>query len=330
VKTLITGASGFLGGRLAEALTRDGHQVRGLVRDPSRWSARPEGVEVVVGDVTDPGSVGKAAEGCDAVVHGAALVKSWARDRRQFDRVNVEGLGHAIAAAREARAKLIYVSSFIALGPTDGAVFDEETPRQSTEFHNDYERTKWLADQMARRIDTSDLELVRVYPGVIFGPGALTQGNHVVQLLLQHARGKLPGILGSGDLAQCFAYVDDVVQGICRAIESARGGSGYILGGENRTAIDLFAAFERATGIAPPTRRLPFALAAFIGKLQRWRADLFGIEPELTDEVVGIYRHEWAFSSARAERDLGYRVTPFDQAVQQTVDWLKTTGELAE
>lgn len=328
MKVLVTGVTGFLGGQVAGHLARAGHSVRGFVRDAARWQDRPDSSEQAVGDVTDAGALLRAAEGCDTIVHAAALVKMWAKDRRRFDRVNVEGLRNAIDAARGHGARLVYISSFIALGPTDGRVFDEQTPRDSTVFHNDYERTKWIADQMARKVEPRAIDLVRLYPGVIFGPGALTPGNHVVQLLLQHARGKLPGMLGGGTERQCFAYVDDVAAGVVLATEKATPGSGYILGGENRNAVELFRSFERASDIAPPRRHIPFAVAGWIGKLQRWRAELLGIEPELTDEVVRIYRHEWAYSSAKATRELGYSITPFDGAVAQTVAWLRDRGEL--
>lgn len=328
MRVLVTGATGFVGGRVAGRLAQAGHEVRGFVRDPARWTGRPAGAETFVGDLRDAESVRRAAEGCDAVFHAAALVKMWVPDRRQFDRVNVQGLGHVIEAVRRTGARLAYVSSFMALGPTDGDPHDEETPRSTMDFHNDYERTKWVADQMARHLATTGFPIVRIYPGVVFGPGALSDGNHVVHLLLQHARGKLPGLLGPGDLRQCFAFADDVVEGAAAALERARPGSAYILGGENRTARELFAAFERATGIAAPRRRIPFALAGLVGRLQRWRAALLHVEPELTDEVVGIYRHEWAYSSERAVRELGYRITPFEEAVATTVDWLRREGEL--
>jgi farnesol dehydrogenase len=326
---MVSGVTGFLGGRVATKLTEAGHEVVGFCRDESRWADRPASATAVVGDVTDRAAVERAVEGCDGAVHAAALVKTWVRDKRQFDRVNVEALGYALQACRDAGARLVYTSSFVALGPTDGTTHDEQTPRSTDVLHNDYERTKWIADQLARNAETRNLDLVRVYPGVVFGPGALTQGNHVVQLLLQHARGKLPGMLGDGDLRQCFAYVDDVAAGVVAALERGKPGEGYILGGENRTGIELFEAFEAASGVAPPTRKIPFWAASLIGKLQRWRAELLGIEPELTDEVVGIYRHEWAYTSDKAERELGYRVTPFGEAVARTVAWLRERGELS-
>ena len=329
MKVMVSGVTGFLGGRVAAKLAEAGHQVVGFCRDESRWADRPASATAVVGDVTDRAAVERAVDGCDAAVHAAALVKTWVRDKRQFDRVNVEGLGYMLEACRGTVSRLVYTSSFIALGPTDGTTFDERTPRATQTFNNDYERTKWVADQLARNADSRDLDLVRVYPGVVFGPGALTQGNHVVQLLLQHARGKLPGMLGSGDLRQCFAFVDDVAAGVVLALDKGTAGDGYILGGENRTGVELFAAFEAATGIAPPTRKIPFWAATGIGKLQRWRAELLGIEPELTDEVVGVYRHEWAYASDKAQRELGYRITPFSEAIERTVAWARGIGELS-
>ena len=328
MKVLVTGATGYLGGRVASRLAAAGHEVRALVRDPSRWTRAGDDIEIVAGDVTDAAAFAGAAKGCAAVLHAAALVRSWVRNRSEYDRVNLGGFRNAVLAARQADSKLVYVSSFIALGPTDGATFDEDMPRATTSFHNDYERTKWAADQAARALARDGFPIVRLYPGVVYGPGERTAGNHVVSLLLQHARGRLPGYLGKGDLRQCFAYVEDVSSGLVAAVERAAPGSGYVLGGENRTARELFAAFESAAGIAAPRRSVPFWVAGIVGKVQRWRAELTNVPPELTDEVVAIYRHEWAYSSTRAERDLGYRITPLAEGIARTVAWLREIGEI--
>lgn len=329
MRVLVTGVTGFLGGRVAGRLAASGHAVRGFVRDPSRWTDRPAAAEAATGEITDPASIARAAEGCEAIVHAAGLVKNWMKDKSAYDRVNVDGLRHVIGAARSAGARLIHTSSFIALGPTDGRTFDEQTPRATAFAHNDYERTKWAADRAAREAAASGFPIVRLYPGVVYGPGSLTAGNHVVANLLAHARGKLPGMLGAGDRRMCFAYVDDVTAGFVAALERAANGSGYILGGDNRTLVDLFEAFRRATGIGPPRIKIPYWAARGIGRLQRWRAEIFGVEPELTDEVVRIYAREWAYDSARAERDLGYHVTPLEEGIARTVAWLRERGELS-
>lgn len=328
MRVLVLGVSGFLGGRVAHALAARGHEVRGFVRDPARWEDRPDGAEAARGDVTDAASLREAAGGCAAVVHAAGLVKVWMKDRRAFDRVNVDGLTNVLDAAKASGARLVYTSSFLALGPTDGATFDEDTPRATDFAHNDYERTKWAADRIAREAAAGGFPIVRIYPGVVYGPGSLTAGNHVVGNLLQHARGKLPGMLGAGDRRMCFAFVEDVAAGFATALEKAKDGSAYILGGDNRTLVDLFEAFRKETGIAPPKIKIPYAAARLVGRLQRWRAEAFGTEPELTDEVVRIYAREWAYSSARAERELGYHVTPLEEGVAATVRWLRAKGEL--
>jgi len=325
---LVTGVTGFLGGRVASRLAEAGHRVRGFARDPARWAGRPEGAETVSGDVLDGAALRTAVAGCDAVVHCAAMVKSWAADKNDFDRVNVGGLRHVLDAAKAENARVFYTSSFIALGPTDGRVFDEDSPHAPIAPHNDYERTKAAADRLARDAAASGGRIVRLYPGVVYGPGSITEGNHVVQNLILHARGKVPGLLGAGDRRMSFAFIDDVASGFAAAIERAKDGSAYILGGDNKTLVDLFEAFEAATGIAPPKRKIPYIAARFIGRLQRWRAEAFGVSPELTDEVVRVYAHEWAYSSARAEAELGYRITPLREGVAKTVAWLRERGIL--
>jgi len=324
----VTGVTGFLGGRVAAGLADAGHSVRGFVRDPARWTDRPAGAEAAAGDVLDGAAVRTAVAGCDAVVHCAAMVKSWAADKSDFDRVNVGGLRHVLDAAKAENARVFYTSSFIALGPTDGAVFDEDSPHLPIAPHNDYERTKAAADRLARESAASGGRIVRLYPGVVYGPGSITEGNHVVSNLILHARGKVPGLLGAGDRRMSFAFVEDVASGFVAALARAKDGSAYILGGDNKTLVDLFAAFQAATGIAPPTRKIPYAAARVIGRLQRWRAEVFGVSPELTDEVVRVYAHEWAYSSARAEAELGYTITPLAEGVEKTVAWLRERGFL--
>ena len=328
MRVLVTGVTGFLGGCVAARLVADGHAVRGLVRDRKRWADRDAKIEAVEGDVLDAAAVRRAVSGCDAVVHCAAMVKPWAKDRGEFDRVNVGGLRHVLDATNVTKARVVYTSSFIALGPTDGATFDEDTPHAAMAPHNDYERTKVAADRVARDAAAQGFPIVRLYPGVAYGPGAITAGNHVVSSLIRHARGKVPGLLGAGDRRMSFAYIDDVTSGFAAALQHAKDGSAYILGGENKTLVDLFAAFESETGIAPPKMKIPYAIARFAGRVERWRAELFGIEPEVTDEIVRIYAHEWAYSSKRAQAELDYRITPLEDGVAKTVAWLREHGAL--
>jgi farnesol dehydrogenase len=320
----LTGGTGFLGQRIARRLTEAGHTVVALAR-PGRAAREllPAGVRLAEGDVTDPASVLRAAEGCDTIVHAAALVKMWVRDAGQFDRVNVGGLRHVLEAARRLGVRrILYTSSFMALGPTDGAVADE-TWRRTAPAHNHYERTKAEADAVAREAAAAGAPLVIVYPGVVYGAGELTDGSLMTRTVRDFMARRLPGCLGSGAQRVCYAFMDDVVEGHVLALERGVAGRGYILGGENASFTELFSLLERITGVPAPTRHIPFWVMGVAGRALRWRASLLGIEPPITDEVVAIYRHDWAYSSERARAELGYRITPLEEGLRRTVAWLR-------
>lgn len=324
MRILLTGGSGFLGGRVAEHLRGAGHQVALLARRPAELAG--SGFEVVPGDLLDAASLAAATSGRDAVVHCAALVKRWVKDRSLFGRVNVEGLDRLLDAARDAGvAKVLYCSSFIALGPTDGRVGDEENVHDGRP-RNDYERSKLLADRRARARQAAGEKLVVLYPGVVYGPGRMTDGNILAAAAKELLEGRLPGTVGPGDRRQCLAHVDDVARGFVAALERATPGSRYLLGGENLTVRDAIEVMAAAGGVRVPARAIPYGVAGLIGWLLRWQASITGIEPKLTDEEVEIYRHEWAFSSARAERDLGYAITPAREGLAGMVAWLLESG----
>ena len=323
MKVLLTGGTGFLGGRVAETLGAAGHRVALLARRPE---AAPQGdFEVLRGDIEDGTSLAAAVAGREAVVHCAALVKRWVRDRSQFDRVNVEGLDRLLDAAWAAGVrKVVYCSSFIALGPTDGRIGDEDNEHDGAP-RNDYERTKLAADRRARTRQQRGENLVVVYPGVVYGPGRMTDGNILAGVARDLLAGKLPGTVGPGDRRQCLAQVDDVARGFLLALEQAPGGSRYVLGGENLTVRQALGIMAEAGGVKPPSRAIPYGVASLLGRVLRWQAPLTGIEPMMTDGEVAIYRHEWAFSSARAERELGYTVTPAREGLAAMVRWMIDT-----
>jgi farnesol dehydrogenase len=329
VKILMTGATGFLGRRTALRLGRE-HALRLLVRGSGARSGLPEGSEIVAGDVTDRASLERAMAGCDAVVHAAALVKILA-PAAEFDRVNVGGFENVVAAAAATGVRrILYVSSFIALGPTEdgaGGTLDETAPVGERRWINDYERTKARSDASARRAIDLGVPLTVVYPGVIYGPGELTEGNIVVRHLLDLAHGRLPALLGRPERRWNYVFVEDVAEGIARALDRAPAGARYMLGGENVTQSELYRLAAELGGIRVPKGRMPDWLASAVGAAMKLGARLTGGTPRLTPDLVEIYRHDWAYDSSRAVRELGYSPRSLAAGLGETFAWLKGLPE---
>jgi NAD+-dependent farnesol dehydrogenase len=326
MKVLLTGGTGFLGKNVARALADAGHELRVLVRPNSNRADLPDNATFVPGDVTDRGSLFKGARGCDAVLHMAALVKMWDPDPSRFDAVNVGGLRNAIDAASQTGARLLYTSSFIAIGPTSAAPVDESQVHPADRYRNAYERTKAIADGIAREAAEHGAEIVMVYPGVVYGPGEVTDGNIVVKMVVDQMKGRFAGIVGPGDRLWSYAYVDDVARGHVLALEKGRRGERYFLCGDNVSMNDLFATLERVAGVPAPTRHIPYAVATLLGATLYGWAEMTGHPPLLTHEVVGVFKEHWSYSSRKAAEELGYAPRSLEEGLRRTVEWLRNEG----
>jgi farnesol dehydrogenase len=328
VKVLLTGATGFLGRCVARHLAAHGHALRVLARATSRTQGLPEGSETAIGDVTDAASFARAAEGCAAIVHVAALVKVWVPDPERFEATNLGGLKNALAAARAAGARLVYTSSFIALGPSGAGELDASRSHPGPPFRNPYERTKALADAAAREAAAGGADVVILYPGVVYGPGDMTEGNIVVRMITDHLAGRLPGLVGPGDRRWSYAFVEDVAEGHALALEKGKPGDRFVLGGENATLERLFELLEELAGARPPRLRIPYGVASAVGRAQWLWAELTGHPPQLTHGEVFVFREEWACDSSRAMRELGYEWRPLAEGLRATLRWLQGEGSL--
>jgi farnesol dehydrogenase len=306
VKVLVTGGTGYLGRALVRALAGRGHDVTIFSRSASRSSLPGHPVD---GDVRDRDALTRAAAGQDAICHMAALVSIWRRRRADFDDVNVGGLKNALAAAAAQHVpRIVYTSSFLALPPAGAS-----SPLQA----NDYQRTKAIADAVAGEAAAGGAPLVRVYPGVVYGPGVFTEGNLVGRLIADHLRHRLPGLVGP-EHAWSYSYVDDVAAGHVAALEQGRAGARYMLGGINATQHELFRIVQQIAGARPP-RRIPYAVADLLAAAEECRVRAFGGMPLITRGAVEIFRHDWTLDSRAAEAELGYRMTPLETGVARTI-----------
>lgn len=331
----VTGATGFIGARLVEALVRRGQAVRALTRRATREpipgsdgageSGQQELVQWVRGDITDPDSLARGMQGCQSVYHLAAYAKNWARDPNMFFQQNVQGMRNVFEAAqRHGVDRVVWTSSIMTLGPTPpGVVGDETMPRANDTFLTEYERTKWLAEQEACQWAMRGLNVVIVNPTRVFGPGHMTEGNALARLIDDYDRGKVPILFNRGVNVGNYVLVDDVVEGHLLAMQHGRVGERYILGGENVTLREFFRTIDRVSGKRhfqlPMLRISPLVFAYF----QQKRAEWFGVYPTISPGWVRTFAVDWAFRCDKAHRELGYQPTPFEEGIRRTYQWLQ-------
>jgi NAD+-dependent farnesol dehydrogenase len=311
VRVLVTGGTGYLGGAIVRALTRRDDDVVVFSRHAPAPSgdARANRVTYVAGDIRDRGAIDRAARGVDAIVHLAALVSVWRPRAADFDDVNVGGLRHVIEVCRAQRIRrLIYTSSFLALPPAG-----RDEPIRA----NDYQRTKVDARNVARAAAADGAPIVALYPGVIYGPGAATEGNLVGRLVRDHLAGRLPGIIGA-DRVWCFSFIDDVVAAHLRALTDPADGEEIAIGGENAPQIRVFEILRERRGLALP-RRIPSVVAYAAGALDEVRARLTGRSPRLTRGVVTIFSHDWPLDTVRSTALLGSQPTSLADGMRTIV-----------
>jgi farnesol dehydrogenase len=332
MKVFVTGGTGYIGTRLVRALIDGGHEVVCLSRTAERGVPLAEmGAGVVPGDVTRFDEARLDLAGFDAVVHSAAMVKIKAKNPRDFDRVNVDGLAKVAAAALDAGVgRFVYTSSFMALGAAgeDAAPLDETVRRDGGHVHNDYERTKYLGHVEFERWLERGLPGIALFPCVVYGPGAMTNGNITASTIADFLLGRLPGLLGDGSRVWTYSYAGDVVAGHVAALERGRVGEGYILGGESATMGEFVRMVADVAGVAPPKLHIPYALAKVAAFAEEVKASMAKREPKLTREVVEVYKHHWVYSSDKAIAELGYSITPLAEGLAETVKWVQS--EIAE
>jgi farnesol dehydrogenase len=268
--------------------------------------------------------------GCDTVIHAAALPEGGGR-KAEHERVNVDGFRHVMDAAWHHGVKrVVYVSSFLALGPSFGEVRNEDHMRGERRHPTEHERTKGIAEGLTRSYISGGLPLTVVYPTLLYGPGEPSAGNLVSQLLLDRSRGRLNSLPFDNGNRLCLAYVDDVAEGICLAMDRGGAGERYILGGENRTVYDILRIYTAVGGLRGMSRPGVLGGNGKRSRLAAWSSRLARKTTPSTRRVLDFMQEDWAFSSARAAERLGYRIRPLSDGLKRTVEDMRERGLLPQ
>jgi dihydroflavonol-4-reductase len=326
VKVFVTGATGFVGSHVAQELSRHGADLRILIRSSSKL-ANLEGIpaETVVGDLLQVAALRSALDGCDAVMHVAADYRLWVTDPEKMHATNVSGTRELLRLAREAGvARVVYTSSVATMGFfSDGRLCDEATPVSLANMIGHYKRSKYLAEQEAVAAARAGQQVIILNPTTPIGSGDI-KPTPTGRIIVDFLKRKFPAYMDTG---LNLVDVDEVARTHVKALTAGQSGERYILGGENLTLKQLLDKMSAITGLPSPTMRVPHSVAMMFALWdQTFTGKLLGREPRATVEAVRMGKKMMFVSSAKAERDLGFRVVPVYAALRSAIDWFRANG----
>jgi dihydroflavonol-4-reductase len=323
---LVTGASGFLGSAIANALRACGHNVQTLVRATSPRANLDPRDTVREGDLRDRGSLTAALRGVRYVFHAAADYRLWARNPEEIHLSNVEGTRLVMEEALRAGVeRIVYTSSVATLKLAGGALATEDHPLAEAAAIGAYKRSKVAAERLVEAMIRLDgLPAVIVNPSTPIGPRDV-RPTPTGRIIVKAASGRMPAFVDTG---LNLVHVDDVALGHVAALDRGRIGERYILGGENVLLADMLADITRLVGRKPPRLKLPRAAIYPIAYGAELMAKVRGVEPFVTLDGLRMARHHMFFDDSKARRELGYVSRPYRDGLSDAIAWFRSHGYL--
>jgi dihydroflavonol-4-reductase len=322
----ITGATGFVGSHVARALAAHGADLRLLVRSSSDLrNIQDLRAERVTGELRDSASLKKAVSGCDVVFHVAADYRLWVRDPDEMYRSNVEGTKAILEAARESKVRrVVYTSSVATMGfNSNGQFASEQSPVSLADMIGPYKRSKFMAEEIAIQAGKSGMDVVVVNPTTPVGERDI-KPTPTGRIVVDFLKKKFPAYVDTGlnlvDVSEC-------AQGHMMALEKGKSGERYILGGENLTLKQILDKLAAITGLPSPRIKVPYVVALATGVVDElFTGYIRRREPRATIDAVRMGKKKMFVSSGKADRDLGWKVVPVDDALHRAVEWFQANG----
>lgn len=321
MKVFVTGGTGFIGGKVVRQLRERGDDVTCLVRDPAKGEKlKAQGCELVAGDLGDGAAIRRGMEGCDGVIHVAAMYEVGIPKSQHaaMYEANVEGTKLVLRSALEAKVpKIVYVSTVGAFGNTNKKVVDETYKHPGREFTSYYEQTKWEAHRVAEEMIASEgLPCVIVQPGGVYGPGDTSQ---VADLLGEFLAGKLP-LIPFPELGICMTHVDDIAAGILLALDKGKEGEDYVLSGPVTTMREAVGVVADISGRKAPKHALPTPVMKMLTPIGPLVGKMMGQPPNLRELISSADGVTFWASHEKASRELGYEPRGMEQGLRETLE----------
>lgn len=326
MKAFVTGSTGFLGSHVARVLLSRGADLRLLVRPTSRLDNVADlKAEHAIGDLRDVESLKRGMSGCDVVFHVAADYRLWAVNGRELYDSNVDGTRNILEAAKAAGVRrVVYTSSVATMGfGNNGRMTDESTPVSLADMIGDYKRSKFMAEQVVIEAARAGQDVVIVNPTTPIGERDI-KPTPTGRIVVDFLKRKFPAYVDTG---LNLVDVHDCAEGHLLALEKAKPGERYILGGENLTLKQILDKLAAITGLPSPNIRLPYAVAYVTGVVDTLvTGKIRKVEPRVTLDSVRMGRKKMFVTSAKAERELGWNPGPIDNALQRAAEWFRANG----
>jgi len=320
VKVFVTGGTGFIGGTVVRQLRERGDDVVCLVRSPEKATkVAALGATLASGDLGDAGAIRSGMEGCDAIVHAAAMYEVGipAKQHPAMWEANVAGTERVMKAALDAKIpKVVYVSTCGVFGNTHQKVVDETYEHPGKEFTSYYEETKLEAHRIVKRMIEDGLPGVIVQPGGVYGPDDTSQ---VADLLQEFFAGKLP-LLPFPEFGICMTHVEDIAGGILLALDKGRVGETYVLSGPVTTMREAVETVAAVSGRKAPKRAMPTALMKALTPIGPLVGKLMGQPPNLRELISSADGVTFWASHEKASRELGYAPRGMEEGWRQTLE----------
>jgi dihydroflavonol-4-reductase len=321
VKVFVTGGTGFIGGEIARQLRTRGEEVVCLVRSPEKATKlRQLGCELSSGDLSDEPVLRQGMQGCDAVIHAAAMYEVGipAKQRPAMWEANVNGTERVMKAALAQQvSRIVYVSTVGIFGNTHKQVVDESYENPETDFTSYYEETKLEAHKLVQRmIDGQGLPAIIVQPGGVYGPGDTSQ---VADLLEQFFAGRLP-LMPFPELGICMTHVEDIAAGVLLALDKGKLGETYVISGPATTMREAIETVARVSGRKAPKRALPTGLMKAMIPIGPLVGKVMGQPPNLRELISSADGVTFWASYEKAQRELGYSPRGMEEGLRQTLE----------